>query len=175
MVIDRRSLLLGTIAAVGFNPLLGSPSLSAAEARSDATFVSAAKRGKSTFSVLLMSKDGGIVREIPLSARGHDVALHGPSGNAVVFARRPGTFAVAFNTLRASEPQIFTAEQTRHFYGHGAFSTDGRLLYASENDIPGARGVIGIYDVAAGYKKIGEQPSFGLGPHEIILLPDGKT
>ena len=175
MVIDRRSLLLGTIAAVGFNPLLGSPSLSAAEARSDVTFVSAAKRGKSTFSVLLMSKDGGIVREIPLSARGHDVALHGPSGNAVVFARRPGTFAVAFNTLRASEPQIFTAEQTRHFYGHGAFSTDGRLLYASENDIPGARGVIGIYDVAAGYKKIGEQPSFGLGPHEIILLPDGKT
>jgi uncharacterized protein len=175
MAIDRRSLLLGTIAAIGCAPSFGGSRAAAAEAANNVAFVSAAKRGKSAFSVLLLAADGGIVREIPLTARGHDLALHGPSGNAVVFARRPGTFAVAFNINRVTEPQIFTARDDRHFYGHGAFSRDGRLLYVSENDIPGARGVVGIYDVAAGYKKIGEHPSHGLGPHEIMLLGDGRT
>ena len=171
MVIDRRSLLLGTIALVA-----AKPALAAADAAStEIAFASAARRGDSGFTLLLMAAGGKIVREIPLSARGHDVALHAASGRAVVFARRPGTFAVAFETARVSEPQIFNAHEGRHFYGHGAFSTDGRLLYISENDIAGARGVIGIYDVALGYKKIGEHQSFGLGPHEIILLADGKT
>jgi uncharacterized protein len=175
MAIDRRSLLLGTLAAVGCHPAFRLAGAKAADATSDVAFVSAAKRGKSAFSVLLLSAEGGIFREIPLTARGHDVALHVSSGNAVVFARRPGTFAVAFNVNRATEPLIFSASDDRHFYGHGAFSSNGRLLYVSENDIPGARGVVGIYDVAAGYKKIGEHPSHGLGPHEIILLRDGKT
>lgn len=172
MVIDRRSLLLGTLVAVGCNP---ARVLAGSSVAGDVAFVSAAKRGKSTFSVLLLAADGTILREIPLTARGHDVALHPASGNAVVFARRPGTFAVAFNLRNASEPQIFTAAEGRHFYGHGAFSDEGRLLYVSENDIAGARGVIGVYAVGAGYKKIGEHPSHGLGPHEIILMPDGKT
>ncbi len=142
---------------------------------SEVAFVSAAKRADSSYSVLLLSQSGAVVREIPMTARGHDVALHALSGNAVVFARRPGTFAVAFNVHHATKPQIFTAHADRHFYGHGAFSRDGRRLYVAENDIPGARGVIGIYDVGGRYKKIGEHPSHGLGPHEIILLSDGKT
>ncbi len=49
------------------------------------------------------------------------------------------------------------------------------MLYISENDIAGARGVIGIYDVAREYRKIGEHSSYGTGPHEIMLLADGKT
>ncbi len=171
MEIDRRSLLLGTLAAASFYPARSFASPDG----NDVAFVSAAKRGKSGFSILLLTSAGDVVREIPLSARGHDVAMHPASGNAVVFARRPGTFAVAFNMNTAAEPQIFTAEEGRHFYGHGAFSPDGRLLYVSENDIAGARGVIGVYSVAGGFKKIGEHPSHGLGPHEIILLADGKT
>ena len=35
----------------------------------------------------------------------------------------------------------------RHFFGHGVFSPDGKLLYATENDFEAARGVIGVYDV----------------------------
>ncbi len=36
------------------------------------------------------------------------------------------------------------------------FSPDGKLLYATENDFETARGVIGVFDVAGGYKRIGE-------------------
>jgi len=173
MAIDRRSLLLGTIAFAGAAPF--GRAFAAGGSESDVAFVSAARRAAGDFCVLLLRADGSVVREIGLSGRGHDIAIHRPSGRVAVFARRPGTFAVAFEALRATPPQIFAAAEGRHFYGHGAFSSDGRLLYASENDIAGARGVIGIYDVARGYRKIGEHPSHGMGPHEILLLADGKT
>ncbi len=165
MAIDRRSLLLGTIAFAGAAPF--GRAYAAGGNESDVAFVSAARRAAGDFCVLLLRADGSVVREIALSGRGHDIAIHRPSGRVAVFARRPGTFAVAFEALRATPPQIFAAAEGRHFYGHGAFSSDGRLLYASENDIAGARGVIGIYDVARGYRKIGEHPSHGMGPHEI--------
>ena len=171
MAIDRRRLLLGTVSLIAARPAFALAEVAGPEI----AFASAARRGDDVFSLLLLSADGRIVRELPLSARGHDVALHAASGRAVVFARRPGTFAVAFETTSTSQPVIFNAHDGRHFYGHGSFSTDGRLLYVSENDIAGARGVIGIYDVDRGYIKIGEHPSHGLGPHEIVMLTDGRT
>lgn len=171
MEIDRRSLMLGTIALMA----PASANVVAGPGLTGAAFASAAKHGDGTYVIVLLTADGRVVREIPLSARGHDIAIDAGTGRAVAFSRRPGTLAVAFDTAHVSQPQIFTAAEGRHFYGHGAFSRDGRLLYASENDIAGARGVIGIYDVARSYAKIGEHASFGLGPHEIILLADGKT
>ena len=170
MAIDRRTLLLGTVVALASRPARELEMSSTP----DVAFVSAAKRGENGHAILLLSRDGRVLREIPLSARGHDVALDPARGNAVAFARRPGTFAVAFQVESERPPQIITAQDGRHFYGHGAFSFDGRRLYVSENDIAGMRGVIGIYDVAAGYAKIGEHQSHGLGPHEIIMLSDGK-
>ena len=174
MAIDRRSLLLGTLAFVG-SAGRGYATGLQSHAADAVAFVSAAKRADGRHSILLLTADGRVLREVELSARGHDIAIHKASGRAVAFARRPGTFAVAFELQREAPPTVFTAHEGRHFYGHGVFSTDGRLLYVSENDIEGVRGVIGIYDVGAGYKKIGEHPSHGLGPHEIILLSDGRT
>ena len=149
VAIDRRSLLIGSLTMLAARPF-SAPAFAAGEA---IAFVSASKHADGRYSVLLLSVDGAILRDVPLSARGHDIAIHGPSGRAVAFARRPGTFAVAFTTMTNAPPVVFAAAADRHFYGHGVFSLDGRLLYVSENDIRGARGVIGIYDVASNYKK----------------------
>lgn len=173
MVIDRRSLLLGTLAFIG-SGAAKSASASAVAADGPA-YVTAARLGDGSFRILMLGADGAILREVPLSARGHDIAVHRPSGRVVVFARRPGAFAVSFELERATAPQIFTPGEGRHYFGHGSFSHDGRLLYASENDIASGMGVIGIYDVARSFKKIGEHATFGIGPHEIMLLADGKT
>ena len=35
--------------------------------------------------------------------------------------------------------------------------------------------MIGLYDVADNYRRLGEYPSHGIGPHELILMPDGQT
>ena len=176
-MIDRRSLLLGTLAILpvaNYSKAFAQQG-NAGAATLEAAFVSAARKPDGSFAVVLLSAVGRLVREVALSARGHDIAVHRATASAVVFARRPGTFAVAFALDGRRQPVIFTAIAGRHFYGHGAFSADGRLLYVSENDIANARGVVGQYDVNAGFKRIGEFPSFGVGPHEIILLPDGKT
>lgn len=172
MVIDRRSLLLGTLAFIGTS---SAGKAFASTADSDIAYVATARRGMSDFCVLLLRADGSIVREVPLTARGHDIAYHRPSRRVAVFARRPGAFGVAFDLDKATPPHIFTPGEGRHYYGHGGFSQDGRLLYASEADVEGERGLIGIYDVGRGYKKIGEHQSYGVGPHEIMLLADGKT
>ncbi len=171
MAIDRRAMLLGTLTFVGAASLR--PAF--AMAGSDVAYVTAVRRGEGTFSVLLLNADGAVLREVPLSARGHDIAIHPASGRVAVFARRPGAFAVSFKLDRNSAPHVFTPGEGRHYFGHGSFSHDGRLLYASENDIASGMGVIGIYDVARRFKKIGEHSTFGMGPHEIMLLADGKT
>ncbi|MGI8724305.1 MAG: DUF1513 domain-containing protein, partial [Methyloceanibacter sp.] len=38
-----------------------------------------------------------------------------------------------------------------------------------------ARGIIGVRDATDGYKQIGEFPSYGLEPHDVALLGDGRT
>lgn len=140
----------------------------------EAALVAACRRGDGRYALVLLTLDGEVVREIALSDRGHDIAVDRQRGLAVAFSRRPGTFAVAFATTGAGEPTVFQARADRTFSGHGAFSADGRLLYATENDADTGDGLLGIYDTAA-WQRIGEVPTHGIDPHEVIVLDDGRT
>ncbi len=35
--------------------------------------------------------------------------------------------------------------------------------------------MVGVYDATDGFTRIGEFPTFGVGPHELLLLGDGDT
>ena len=59
----------------------------------------------------------------------------------------------------------------RHFNGHGVFSSDGNYLYATENDYEHGKGIIGIYDPNHGFQRIGEVSTYGIGPHELLMMP----
>jgi hypothetical protein len=177
MTMDRRSFLIGSALALGsaspaFAGIL--PQDGSGEANAG-DFIAACRRPDNTYSVVILRLDGSIVRELPLRDRGHDIALDPASGQAVVFARRPGSFALAFDIQGRREPVLFTTPPSRHFYGHGVFSPDGRLLYATEHDNETRDGLLGVYSATQGYKRIGELKTFGIGPHEVILLADGKT
>ena len=63
----------------------------------------------------------------------------------------------------------------RHFFGHGAFSADGALLFTTENVIAEGDGRLGVWDAGDGYRRIGEVPTGGTGPHEVRLMPDGQA
>lgn len=182
MAIDRRHFLIGSALCIAS---LNAPA-ALAQLATDADdmpdsgimpgdLIAACRRPDGGYSVVVMSLDGTVLHEVPLEGRGHDIALDRTSGRAVVFARRPGTFALAFDIHDRQPPSLFTTPANRHFYGHGVFSRDGRLLYATEHDNDTRDGLIGVYDVAAGFKRIGEFPSYGIGPHEVILLADGTT
>jgi hypothetical protein len=92
----------------------------------------------------------------------------------VAFARRPGRFGVAV-AADGRAPVWFASKPDRHFFGHGVFSADGRLLYATESDYERAAGMIGVRDATGGYKQIGEFPAYGMEPHDTALLSDGRT
>ena len=110
-----------------------------------------------------------------LPARGHGICLRPGTAEAVVFARRPGTFAAVFEPLTGLVLRRFDTPSDRHFYGHGVFDPTGRVLVATENDFTRGVGVLGLYDASDDYRRIGELPAHGIGPHDIALLPDGRT
>jgi hypothetical protein len=119
--------------------------------------------------------DGRVVFDVPLAGRGHGAAFRPAPAQCVVFARRPGTFAVVIDLERGEAVRRIDAAAGRHFYGHGAFAPDGRHLFTSENDFEAGRGMVGIRDAEDGYRQIGEFASQGIGPHELVLMPDGAT
>jgi uncharacterized protein len=153
--------------------LAGSPVR--ADSAAPALYAAARKGVDGRYSVAVFTADGRDVRALALPGRGHDVTVSPIDRTCVAFARRPGNFAIAFSPDNRRPPTPFTTPPDRYFYGHGGFSRDGRLLYATENDFDGGRGVIGIYDAGGGYRRIGELPSGGIGPHDLALLEGGRV
>ena len=141
--------------------------------RSELVFASSVQTQSGGYGAVLMGERGDVIASIDLPDRGHDITFSREAGRGVVFARQPGTFALVFDPQGREAPTTLTSFEGRHFFGHGVFSPDGKLLYATENDFEAAQGVVGIYDVAGGYQRLGEFPTYGTGPHEMLLMPDG--
>ncbi|GAB4519647.1 MAG: DUF1513 domain-containing protein [Roseibium sp.] len=139
-------------------------------------FASAYKEAGGDYGIGIVDDLGQVLARISLPGRGHGIAVAPDRRRFVAFARRPGTFAVVVRPYEAAGPLLVTAEPGRHFYGHGCFSADGRLLYAVENDFEAARGVIGVYDMSGrDVRRLGEIDTRGIGPHDLELAPDGRT
>lgn len=164
----RRSFVAGMIAAGLF------PKPTWAEAGSP-SYLSAGRRQDGRYVLCGLDESGQISFELDLPARGHAAAAHPDKPLAVAFARRPGTYALVIDCRTGQAIARLRARTGRHFYGHGTFSKDGDLLFTTENDFSAARGVVGIWDAAQGFRRIGEFASGGTGPHDIRLLPDGRT
>lgn len=169
--IDRRAFLRA--AGAGFATSL-LPWRAEALSRSEAVFASAFMASGERYGVALVAEDGRKISRIDLPDRGHDVTHDPNSTHAVVFARRPGTFALVFDRASGKAVRLIEAAEDRHFFGHGVFSPDGRLLYVAENDFDNYAGMIGLYDVRAGYAKIGEFPAQGMDTHDIQLMEGGR-
>ncbi|CAH0990346.1 hypothetical protein SIN8267_00438 [Sinobacterium norvegicum] len=114
----------------------------------------------------------------PLPHRGHACAINKKYNHWVFFSRRPGLELTIYDANNKIKDEV-TSSENRHFFGHGCFSADQNTLYCTENAFTQASdsstGVIGIYDVTSGYRRIGEIDCQGIGPHQLVLLPDNKT
>jgi hypothetical protein len=166
MEIDRRTFLT-LLGAVGFAP-------EAAFGADEQLFLAARALG-GAHQVAVIDANGRDRLVLPIEDRGHSFAIDAPRRTAVAFARAPGRYAVAFDIDGTTTPVPLVASAGRHFFGHGIFSSDGRLMLANENDYEAGRGVTGIYDVGGAYARIGELDSGGVGPHDIVMMPDGRT
>ncbi|MER2535092.1 MAG: DUF1513 domain-containing protein [Rhizobiaceae bacterium] len=171
-LIDRRDFLRA--AGLGFAASL-TPVARARAQSADAVFATAYQRRDGAFGAAILTDAGAILKTIDLPDRGHDVTFDPVFRRSVVFARQPGTFMVVFDHAGDAPPVTIASTQGRHFFGHGVFSRGGRLLYATENDFDQAAGMVGVYDATDGFRRIGEFPTHGVGPHELLLMPDGNT
>ncbi|ABR62338.1 DUF1513 domain-containing protein [Sinorhizobium medicae] len=171
-LIDRRSFV--KMAGAAWVATLA-PRVAFALERADAVFASGFMAPDGSYGVATLTEEGEIVERSLLPARAHGMAFSPACRLAVAFARRPGTYAMIFSPDGTAEPVVITSAEGRHFFGHGCFSADGRLLYATENDFSANRGMIGIYGGRQGFTKIGEFPTYGIGPHDMTLAADGRT
>lgn len=160
----RRGLIAGLAA-------LALPRLSWADAGSPA-FLAAARTGAEAYVLCGLGPDGQELFRLDLPARGHAAAAHPWRPEAVAFARRPGTYALVIDCARGEVAARLTPPEGRQFNGHGAFSADGAVLYTSEVVAEGSAGRLGLWDTA-GWRRIGEVETGGIGPHDVKRLADG--
>ena len=121
----------------------------------------------------VFDRSGHVRHNFPLPGRGHGFAVQPRSGRVVVFARRPGDWALVLEPATGAILGRLAANAGRHFYGHGAFSPDGARLYTSENRYEDGTGVIGVWEATGRWRRIREWSSHGVGPHEIHVLARG--
>lgn len=172
MTVNRRLALAG----LGSAALLGASGTAVPRtAEALPLYLSAARGPDGRFHIMTLTGDGARAMDAVLPARGHAAAISPDRHTAIVFARRPGTFALVVDMRDGAPVRQINAAPGRHFYGHGVFGKDGAYLYATENDFDGARGVVGIYNARTKYERLGEMPSHGVGPHDIALADDGET
>jgi hypothetical protein len=164
----RRQFLRGAAGVgAGLIPRLGWAAAGAPD------YLAAAGLPDNGFCLVGLTADGIETFRIALPDRGHAAAAHPSRPEAVAFARRPGTFALVIDCAEGREIARLHTPEDRHFYGHGAFTADGSLLFTTENAIAEGNGRLGVWD-ADGYRRIGEVPTGGTGPHEVRLMPDGR-
>jgi hypothetical protein len=167
---SRRSFLRGA-AGLGTATLIPRIGWAAAGAPQ---YLAAAGLADGSFWLLGLTAAGAETFRLPLPDRGHAAAAHPERPEAVAFARRPGTFALVIDCAEGREVARLHSPEDRHFYGHGAFTADGTLLFTTENAITAGTGRLGVWDATDGYKRIGEIGTGGSGPHEVRLMPDGR-
>ncbi len=160
----RRHFLAGLAAAT-------LPRLAWADAGSPA-YLAAGKLGEA-FVLHGLAASGESRFHIALPARGHAACAHPTKPLAVAFARRPGIYALVIDCVSGTVRHSLAPPAGRQFNGHGAFSADGALLMTSEVVAEGSAGRIGLWETA-GFTRVGEWQSGGIGPHDVKRLPDGR-
>jgi hypothetical protein len=167
--------------------LLSAPSWVRAVASDDSrVFLSAASTLDDTHWVRGLRWRGDAVTQefaLRLPARGHHVAVHPQGRYFVMVARRPDTWLLVGDAARGKELATLRVPDNRHLFGHGIFSADGRHFYTTESDfdnLEGDSGLIVSWNVELDknglhLQRAQEFPSYGVGPHELLLVPDQQV
>jgi len=112
---------------------------------------------------------------VPSNFRGHGLNQHPVKKELIVcMPRRPGMTGLVINIESGKVAHTFQSQSSHHMHGHACFSADGNFLYATESNFETGNGVIVVRETAH-YQVVSSFPSYGIGPHELALMPNGKT
>jgi uncharacterized protein len=116
--------------------------------------------------------DGTLAFTLPLPARGHAGAAHPTRAQAVIMARRPGSFMLVLECKTGRVQARLTPPEGLQFNGHAAYLADGMVLATAEQQAKDSAGRVGLWDTLT-WQRIGSWDSGGLGPHDLLQMPDG--
>ncbi|MBT9383091.1 DUF1513 domain-containing protein [Pseudooceanicola sp. CBS1P-1] len=165
MTTSRRAFMASLAAS------LAVPRLSWADAGSPA-YLAAAREPDGGYALFGLSATGQDLFRVPLPGRGHAGAAHPDRPEAVAFARRPGTFGLVIDCVSGQVDKVLQSPPGRHFMGHGTFLAGGDILVTPENEYETPSGVLGLWSRRQGYRRIGEIPTHGIGPHEVLQISE---
>lgn len=119
----------------------------------------------------------------PVPERAHHITVNAAHGFYIVVARRPGTWLMLGDLATGKLHTELRVPADRHLFGHGVLSPDSALFYTTEsdfNDMSGDSGRVVEWRVqgegaSAALERLREFPSYGIGPHELLLHPNGDT
>jgi uncharacterized protein len=177
--VSRRSVLVGAGAtAVGLQ-LFGAACAKPRPAKGKGTIIGPGRfvdtrTGQMSFVLCLFDLDQGGSRTVDMTFFGHGLAVHPREPwRAVMFEKKgPGACEVDLRAGRVLRP--LTTPAGRAFYGHGAYSRDGKLLFATENELDTRDGLVAVRD-ASSLVELGRFPTYGKSPHDCRLIDDGRT
>jgi hypothetical protein len=126
------------------------------------------------FVLCLFDLDSGESSTIDTTFFGHGLATHPlqPRRGVLFEKRGPGCCELDLAARRVT--RAITSPGGRHFYGHGAFSRDGSVLFATETSLDTHDGLVSIRD-ATTFQELGQFPTYGKNPHDCHLIDEGKT
>lgn len=165
----RRRAFLASLLAASTAPRLGWAAVGSP------AYIAAAKDPNGGYVLAGLDTAGTELFRLPLPARGHAGAVHPMRAEAVVFARRPGAYALAIDVAAGRVIAELAPPEGRQFNGHGLYIDGGATLLTVEQEAIGSAGRVGVWDVASGYTRISEFATHGIGPHDARLMPDGRT
>lgn len=135
--------------------------------------------GGSYFNLLIYDLDYGDTKQIPTKSLLHSFEINPLNPNEIVSMGQWESELYIFDLKTLNIKRVIKSDAPKElFVGHGAYSPDGNLFYASvalygKNPDHLGNGFINVYDVKSG-KKLEVISSEGFEPHSILWLKDGK-
>lgn len=103
----------------------------------------------------------------------HGIVIDPANPDRLVLFEKKGPGACEIDLAAGRMSRTLAPQPGCHFYGHGAFSSDGALLYATETHLDSQQGAITVRD-ARDLTLLGEFPTFGTNPHDCRLFDGGR-
>lgn len=124
-----------------------------------------------------LDADGRPVRyQSDIKFLGHGFAPNPARPHLAVISEKHGRGCVEWDMKQRKVTRNLSTVDDREFYGHGAFTPDGKTLFLAESVVRdhSYKGVITVRD-GDSYEIRGEFPSHGTAPHDTILVDGGRT
>ena len=125
-------------------------------------------------AISLMSLTGRAPKLIDVGFFPHGFAIDPSNPKRVASFQKIGPGAALVDLSTSQVLETISKRGDQQFYGHGAFTLDGKLLLSTERDEQAKRGLIAVRDGKT-MAYLGEFPSYGDSPHDCHLIENGQT